>query len=125
MFGMNMSPLFETIMLIAGVIYLVTCILNYFTVFAFLQRRVLLKSREKALEHYLHSLLFSCGGFLTLVNILRITNFPEYGIKFWPGEHKRFNEEWANKLSESIRAKAMGIRHLRTPRVDGRCDSIW
>jgi hypothetical protein len=119
-------PVFHTGLLVFAVIYFVSFVFNYFVIFTFLQRRFIKGARHNAKKHYLLSLIFASGGVFSIFEIRHITNFPEYGLKFWPAENRRFNKKWFLKEQKALQEMEERSRPRMTrASTIGRCQSIW
>jgi len=113
-----------TAIIILGLFYPFFCLLNFLMLFAFFQRQELTKSDKKAKEHYIYSTLLSLGGFFTTFQLVFLTSFPKYGLKFWAGEKERFSFVWYNRKC-SLESESNQAKKFRNRVSNGRCKSIW
>jgi hypothetical protein len=119
----ELLAIFWVVMMLLATLNIAAMFLNYFMAFSFLQRRNLKYAHVKSRSHYRNSLLFCLGGIFTLFEIRRITSFPKYGLKFWPGERERYSKYWYRKQLEAESSHYVKMQYH--PGRTGRCRSIW
>jgi RsiW-degrading membrane proteinase PrsW (M82 family) len=88
------------------VVYVIILIFNWMVLLAFFQRKYLPTNKKKNIRDIILSLLLATPSVFVILPVLFITDFPEYGIKYWPGESKNLNEKWYYRNLELLEAES-------------------
>lgn len=103
--------------------------INTIILFSWYQRRNIVYCEERTRSHLWHALLYSLPGILVFFFILRCSEFPRYGMKYWFGEKMEKSKKWYTEYEHSkLYSKVKESQKFcprRSSSAAGRCIDIW